>query len=717
MNKLAVFPLCLSCLFVATTSPAMDLKQSKVTQVVNDVQIISAADQKEKAATVNDLFNMPDILRTGPASRAELIAADDTVTRVGANTIFSFDPANRSIDLKQGSLLFHSPHGKGGGTIHTGSATASVLGTTLIIVTTENGGMKVIALEGEVEVKFHNGLKQKLDPGQMTFVLPGANQLAPVIVFRLDELTQNSLLVKGFNQTLASLPLIQNQINQQLKLIAAGKFSDTGLDVGENATRNQVEVLDLNTISGEQHTQPPPPPTPAPTPPNSPPPLPPPPAAPSLSAAEAADATINQSSLMDASIPTPPIHVIVGQPFPLAANSYFNGQTFSGFVARNISVNTAPGDSPLSVDLSPYANQSTFDFVALNNFSIEGSVIFSGLATADNLALIAGNQFILTPGISITANTHNLTLSSPAALTFDNVGLYNNGLDINLDSGDAITFKNNSTITAGGRLIVNAANGISATDSHLTGASALLTTLNGNISFENSILDAGNHALLESPSSISLDSSTINGDYVSLVGTATTAITVNNSTINAPNSIIISSINDLNVTGSSPAPQVGSQHSVDGGGSSLNTDPNTGSVTLSSASGSVNVSGTSITAHYLTLNSGDGILLDGSGQTLTAAGAGSTANLTAANLITVNNTDFSAFAVVNMAANTINLLDVAFGSGSAVTLRSLYGVLAPNPNTGAASVQGDVNFISGVTYGGDPAQNHIGSGITIGTLH
>ena len=157
MKKLAVLPLCFGCVFAAGTSHAIDLKQSKVTQVVNDVQIISAADQKQKSATVNDIFAMPDILRTGTASRAELVAPDETVTRVGANTIFSFDPANRTIDLKQGSLLFHAPHGKGGGTIHTGSATASVLGTTLIITTTPNGGMKVLDLEGEVEVKFLNG--------------------------------------------------------------------------------------------------------------------------------------------------------------------------------------------------------------------------------------------------------------------------------------------------------------------------------------------------------------------------------------------------------------------------------------------------------------------------------------------------------------------------------------------------------------------------------
>ncbi len=272
MKNLAVLLVGLGCAAAVSTSHAIDLKQSKVTQVVNDVKIISAADQKTKSATVNDIFAMPDILRTGESSRAELVAQDETVTRVGANTIFSFDPANRTIDLKQGSLLFHSPHGKGGGTIHTGSATASVLGTTLIVTTTPNGGMKVLDLEGEVEVKFLSGLKQKLDPGQMTFILPGGNQLAPVIIFRLDTLIQNSLLVKGFNQTLDSLPLIQKQITTQIKQIQSGKITDTGLNVGNDASPNQVEVLDPNTVNQQNIT-------------------------PSLADAKAADATLNQSSL------------------------------------------------------------------------------------------------------------------------------------------------------------------------------------------------------------------------------------------------------------------------------------------------------------------------------------------------------------------------------------------------------------------------------------
>src|ERR1700685_4413915 len=106
MKTLIALSLCFGCFAAAFTSSAIDLKKSKITQVVNDVEIISAADQTKKTAAVNDVFTMPDVLRTGPASRAELVAEDDTVTRVGANTIFSFDPANRTIDLKQGRLLF-----------------------------------------------------------------------------------------------------------------------------------------------------------------------------------------------------------------------------------------------------------------------------------------------------------------------------------------------------------------------------------------------------------------------------------------------------------------------------------------------------------------------------------------------------------------------------------------------------------------------------------
>lgn len=119
MKKLCVRSLCLGSILAVSTSHAMDLKQSKLTQVVNEVQIISAADQKQKSAAVNDVFSMPDILRTGTASRAELVASDETVTRVGANTIFLLETdaahvlqrvAVGAVDVDDNYVGFQFPH-------------------------------------------------------------------------------------------------------------------------------------------------------------------------------------------------------------------------------------------------------------------------------------------------------------------------------------------------------------------------------------------------------------------------------------------------------------------------------------------------------------------------------------------------------------------------------------------------------------------------------
>jgi hypothetical protein len=537
MKNLIALLLCFGCFAGISASHAADFKKLKVTQAVNDVEIISAADQKKTPAAVNDIFTMPDILRTGPASRAELVADDETVTRVGANTIFSFDPANRTIDLKQGSLLFHSPHGQGGGTIHTASATASVLGSTLIVTTTPSGGFKVLALEDDAEIKFLNGLKQKLDPGQMTFVLPGGNQLAPIIIFRLDDLASHSLLVNGFHQQLSSMPLILHEIDKQLKLIKSGQASDTGLLAGDDANAAQVEVIDANTILSAHNS-------------------------PAVNVALGTDATINQPSLTAATIPVPPAHVFLDQTFVLPGVNLFAGQFFSGFAARNISFNT-PGVNPLTVDLSPYVHALDFDFVAANNMNIQGSTTFHGLSPTSSLFLNAGNQILIAPNITVKAEVADFELTAPGALTLDGGGLINDVGDIKVTSGTEITLKNDSEIQVGGH-----------------------TTLTA-------------------------------GNAVNVLGTV---VSVANATIN--------------------------------------TAPDSGHVTMTSSSDSVNVTGTSIQTHFLTINSGDGILLDGNGQTFTASGPGATANLTAQNTINLNNADFRSFAELNVKGNTVTVVNV-----------------------------------------------------------
>ena len=588
MKNLFALALCLGCVLAVSTGRAVDLKQSKVTQVVNDVQIISAADQKEKAASVNDLFTMPDILKTGPSSRAELVAPDETVTRVGANTIFSFDPANRTINLKQGSLLFHSPHGKGGGTIHTGSATASVLGTTLIITTTPSGGMKVLDLEGSVEVNFLNGLNQKLAPGQMTFVLPGGSQAAPIIVFRLDDLTKNSQLVKGFNGNLASMPLIQQQIQKQLDAIKNGNLSDTGLQVGDDANSKQVQVLDLNTLQsaldGSFRN-----PTGA-------------------DIALATDAIINQPLLTSPTVPTPPTRLFLDTPFLLLGNAFFAGQPFFGFAGRYIdfSVNqpnlvfVTPNSPPpvLHVNLAPYAGLPEFDIVASANMDFWSSVNFDGLASSQSIlfSLVAGNIFNVASGITIRADAANFDWQSAGALTLDGVTVKNASGNTSFGLGSDFTLQTGANLQTAGNLAVRTTGGISL-DHSSASANTMLFTAHGPISLDSSTLSLNYFGVLTSDSDITLNSSVLNGDAT------------------------------------------------------------TGTFTLTAKNGSVNLTGgTAVQASFLSVNSGDGILLDSAGQQFNLPRA----NLTAVNTVNINNSDLSNVAFLNAVAKTITVINTIF---------------------------------------------------------
>src|SRR6266705_2861513 len=121
---------------------AAQFSESTITEIIKDVNVIPATITASSPASLNQVVKAPDMVRTGAASRAELTAPDNTITRVGANTVFSFDTKERVLNLQKGSMLFHSPKGIGGGTIKSGGATAAVLGTTLVVAASPDGGFK-----------------------------------------------------------------------------------------------------------------------------------------------------------------------------------------------------------------------------------------------------------------------------------------------------------------------------------------------------------------------------------------------------------------------------------------------------------------------------------------------------------------------------------------------------------------------------------------------
>ena len=208
---------------------AAPLNESTFTEVIKTVEVVAAADKSASPAKADELFKAPDLVRTGADSRAELTAPDQTVTRVGANTVFSFEPAGRNLNLEQGSVLFHPPKGMGGGTIKSGGVAAAVLGTTLIVSSTTGGGFKTILLEGKGRVTLASGKSVTLKAGQLVFVRPGGKAFSPVLDINLAKLVAGSELVNGFSHELTSLPLIQEAMAAQNSEIASGKIVDTGV--------------------------------------------------------------------------------------------------------------------------------------------------------------------------------------------------------------------------------------------------------------------------------------------------------------------------------------------------------------------------------------------------------------------------------------------------------------------------------------------------------
>jgi hypothetical protein len=250
------------------------IDHATITEVVNDVKILDPQSLHGAAAHPNGIFKTPQIMQTGPESRSEMVAEDQTITRVGADTLFSFEPKERTINLRQGSILFQSPTGKGGGVIRTESATAAVLGTTIIVVATRDGGFKILVLEGTAQVTMPNGSRRIVHGGQLVVVKPGSNQLGPVLDFLLADEIESSRLVTGFNDQLPSWPKIQKTILKQNQEIALGEFQAPTVVIGNVPDPN----ITINNIQGSHVYQPrpTPPPPPPPVPKSTPTPPPPP---------------------------------------------------------------------------------------------------------------------------------------------------------------------------------------------------------------------------------------------------------------------------------------------------------------------------------------------------------------------------------------------------------------------------------------------------------
>ena len=106
---------------------ADELKEAKVTQVIQDVQMLPS-NASPRPAAVNDNVRQGTAVQTGVQSRSELTFKDQTITRLGEKTIFSVGEGARTIDLGSGQFLLFVPKKAGGAKVKAGAVTAAITG-------------------------------------------------------------------------------------------------------------------------------------------------------------------------------------------------------------------------------------------------------------------------------------------------------------------------------------------------------------------------------------------------------------------------------------------------------------------------------------------------------------------------------------------------------------------------------------------------------------
>ncbi|PWT84526.1 MAG: hypothetical protein C5B58_04630, partial [Acidobacteria bacterium] len=266
------------CHFLAGTTlfatTAQQQQQARVSQIIQDVRLLEARGAPRPAA-VNDTITQQMGVRTGVESRAELTFSDLTITRLGANTIFSFSRGARELDLTSGAVLLQVPPDKAAVKVNTSAVTAAVTGGTALLST--GPPTKFMVLEG-IGTFYPIGHPEKavtVHGGEMMMMTTDRRMSKPE-KFDVKLVMATSRLVQDF-PPLANLPLILAVMTQQIagQQLAASQLLIKNLVDILNATDQNRNANPVILVRNSPSTPTPPPQTPTPTAtPTSPPPTP-----------------------------------------------------------------------------------------------------------------------------------------------------------------------------------------------------------------------------------------------------------------------------------------------------------------------------------------------------------------------------------------------------------------------------------------------------------
>jgi hypothetical protein len=249
---------------------AEPLSQARVTKIINDVKVVEPT-VHDRAAKLDDLIHGDLALTTGIKSRSELLFQDNTLTRLGPESYFSFKSGTRDMTLGRGTLLLQVPKGLGGAQVHTAAVTAAITGTTIMIEYLPQKSLKVLVLEGSLRLSNGRlGDSLLLQPGKMVIMPPNAKRIPDPVTVDLKKILKTSKLVnmspggKKKEKPLPSIALIEQEVDKQQLGKNDHRLVETNLAIfgkGTNVLLTSLDLLQDITQRTEVATSTPPPTT------------------------------------------------------------------------------------------------------------------------------------------------------------------------------------------------------------------------------------------------------------------------------------------------------------------------------------------------------------------------------------------------------------------------------------------------------------------------
>lgn len=230
--------------WLPATLNAASPKEAQVTVVIKDVKLLSPQ-AEPRPAMLNDKVRDGTAAQTGDDSRAELTFANQTIARLGPNTVFSFKDGTRNLNLKDGAILLHGPRSANGVKIYAEGLAAVVTGTTAVFEY-QPAVYKFLVLDGTARLfrPGHRGDSVLVRAGQMVFGKPNT-PLSDPVDFDIARFVKTCRFIVDF-PPLGSETLIANESRKQERAKTKKVLIDTNLVIFGGGTL--VSLIDPTKV-------------------------------------------------------------------------------------------------------------------------------------------------------------------------------------------------------------------------------------------------------------------------------------------------------------------------------------------------------------------------------------------------------------------------------------------------------------------------------------